>query len=629
MPAAAWYFASVSRNSAFTLSISTEALTPGGIPGGSNLYVIDARTGVAKLVVARPSPDMVMQLATTGGMNSAHFVANDGRTVLFSAPKDELVPGAGADNLYVWREGEGVELVSYLPESEGGGIFLGSAGIRDDAGTRDPLLYDDLLERIYVMSGDFGPIYARTGDSMELISGSQVTGSEGNPASGTLRAVAGDGRYAFFNTSSNTRLTDSTPSTGFPGTSQHLYRYDGETQDLAYIGTAQNNGTDLVQVSADGEAAVFVSRLQQSPPSSVNGLYTAYFWHSDSGVKKVAAFDSGAAMAAGQRSLRSLSANGRYFAFSDTSRTLSLSFGIDNRTENCTVAGMPSMCHMVYVYDYQEDELSCVSCNPDGSPPKFDSGDPRVVAPVRPQYLPGYVRMMQHQMRIVTEDGSVFFTTVDGLVPEDRNGMKDAYAWKDGQLRLISRARAGRSSRFLDASVDGKYVYFSTSDPIAPGDSGTSPDIYATFAGAGFVEESLAEEPVCGGPDCRSAARNVPAAPVIGSVDFVGAGNLEERAEPGRARVSVLVPRRVRAGRAVIRVRVPGAGKVTVTGSGLRRQAKRVSRAANYRVPRSRLRVAFVGRDGRRAVKTSRLVIRDSAASGFGRAASSRSRGGR
>lgn len=615
----------LSRNAKYALVTSQDALTPGAAAGGSNIYIVNTLTGEAKLVAADPDPAMTMQLTTLGGMGNAHFVANDGSAALFSATRAELLPGAGTTNLYLWRESTGLELPGRLPESEGGGVVRAFPFLQSEVGTRDPMLYDDSLNRIYWNDEDTKIAYVREAGESKPISVSQIDGAPTTPVAGYIRAVSGDGRYVFFNTINNARLTDSTPDSGYPGNSHHLYRYDAdaESDPLTYIGTVAAGGavsTDLIQVSATGDTAVFRSNLSQTPPASA-GAIRAFIWRRGE-VSQIVQYDPGSTGESNVRSLVYLSANGRYFAFTDTSATLAQSFGIDNLSANCTEFGMPSRCLVVYAYDAEQDQLSCVSCNPDGSPPVFDSGDPDVVSTVRGTPTPGYVRFMQHQARTVANDGTVFFTTVDGLVPEDNNGRKDAYAWKEGDLTLISRARTGHDSRFLDASVDGKIVYFSTTDPIAPVDRDSARDIYATYAGAGIeYEDDAFEAPVCNGPGCRVSEDLGPAGPTVGSVDYLGAGNVSSGSGSSHGRRAHVSRVRYLKGRAVVRVRVPGAGRILARAPGFLPVTKRVDRAGVYRVTlgakrtvlmgkrtRSRVRVLFIDSQGRRS--SGNMVVR-------------------
>jgi hypothetical protein len=185
----------------------------------------------------------------------------------------------------------------------------------------------------------------------------------------------------------------------------------------------------------------------------------------------------------------------------------------------------------------------------------------------------------------VIDDGTVFFTSPDPLKPaQDVNGGYDAYAFHDGQQRLVSRGRPGSTSRFQDATRDGRSIYFTTNDPIAATDVDRSVDLYMTREGAGFGSDAgVADEP-CRGVDCRPAVVAPILAPVAASVSFVGAG--DQPGEPRRpaATVKAAETKAVRGSVATVRVRVSGKGTIAVTGSGLRRATKTTTRAATYAV---------------------------------------------
>ena len=91
--------------------------------------------------------------------------------------------------------------------------------------------------------------------------------------------------------------------------------------------------------------------------------------------------------------------------------------------------------------------------------------------------------------RVMSDDGSrVFFNAYDALVPGDTNGTQDVYQWElpgtgdcttanpsyseqnGGCVSLISSGQSPQVSEFIDASADGKDVFFTTgSSLLAPG----------------------------------------------------------------------------------------------------------------------------------------------------------------
>ena len=81
-------------------------------------------------------------------------------------------------------------------------------------------------------------------------------------------------------------------------------------------------------------------------------------------------------------------------------------------------------------------------------------------------------------------------------------------------------------------------------------------------------------------------------------------------------------------GNAVLRVRVPAAGRIAARGPGLRKVVKRVNRAGVYRISlrakrgalngkraRSRIRVVFADREGQRSSRTAVVRLKQPARS--------------
>ena len=186
-------------------------------------------------------------------------------------------------------------------------------------------------------------------------------------------------------------------------------------------------------------------------------------------------------------------------------------------------------------------------------------------------------------VRMVSDDGSVLFTTLDGLGSEDTNGTKDVYRWRDGQLEMLSRGLAGHDSRFLDASEDGKTVFFSTSDAILPIDTDRSVDIYMTRPGAGFPDPPADTTPRCSGGDCRDVTAAVPPLALPGSGGLLGAFKEADGARSAAAgKVRVASKATVSGSSGIVKVTVAGPGRLSVSGSGLRSSALTVAEAGSY-----------------------------------------------
>lgn len=196
------------------------------------------------------------------------------------------------------------------------------------------------------------------------------------------------------------------------------------------------------------------------------------------------------------------SPNGRYFAFM-SSRSLT---GYDNRDAE---SGQPD--EEVYLYDAATKALICASCNPTGARPRgvLDAqGFPGLLVD-RPgtwtghwlaASVPGWtsIRLAQalYQSRYLSNQGRLFFTAADALVPEDINRVEDVYQYEpvhvgacssedatfisgvSGCLGLISSGTSAEESSFLDASENGGDVFILTSAQLAPTDEDQAYDIY-------------------------------------------------------------------------------------------------------------------------------------------------------
>ena len=150
--------------------------------------------------------------------------------------------------------------------------------------------------------------------------------------------------------------------------------------------------------------------------------------------------------------------------------------------------------------------------------------------------------------------------------------------------------QAGRpdtSSRFLDATPDGKSVFFSTNDPIVATDTDEETDVYVTRVGAGYPYTAPAEPAVCTGSDCRDQAVAPAPVAVAGRSPFPGAGDPSARPVRSRAlgaKVSVAKVKAVKGSVAMLSVKVPSKGRLRAGGSGLVTVSRSASKAGSYRI---------------------------------------------
>ncbi len=149
----------------------------------------------------------------------------------------------------------------------------------------------------------------------------------------------------------------------------------------------------------------------------------------------------------------------------------------------------------VYLYDAPTGQLDCLSCNRTGQPPLGDSD-------LKPDDQGSSM-----VPRNFVEDGTVLFESEDKLVPQDTNAAMDVYAWRNGALQLISDGRVQSGSFFIDASSNGRDIFFSTTASLLATDTDNGGiDIYDARVGGGFPEPPSPPRP-CEGDQCQGLPR--------------------------------------------------------------------------------------------------------------------------
>jgi hypothetical protein len=188
-----------------------------------------------------------------------------------------------------------------------------------------------------------------------------------------------------------------------------------------------------------------------------------------------------------------------------------------------------------------EGRLLCVSCNPSGARPEGVNIAGEGGAPI---WEAARIQVLQNTLyegRVLADNGSrLYFESQDPLVARDTNGRLDVYQWEapgtggcteerptfvadaGGCVDLISSGQSTRDSEFIDASPDGRDVFFNTLSSLAPQDPGLV-DIYDARAGGGFPAPP-APPASCEGEACQGPA-SPPNDPTPASSSFEGAGN--------------------------------------------------------------------------------------------------------
>jgi hypothetical protein len=194
--------------------------------------------------------------------------------------------------------------------------------------------------------------------------------------------------------------------------------------------------------------------------------------------------------------------------------------------------------------------------------------------------------------RGVSADGSqVFFWTDQSLTAQDTDGgYSDIYRWKRGEgVRLVTPpGREPYNAGYIDNSADGTKVYFNTAEGILSSDiDPNASDVYLAILGGGSSPSKPgpdADPKVCDGDACQGPIAG-PVVPLsIGSVSFAGPGNVPASPDPVAPSVVVSKLGAVSGSVATLKVRVPDAGQISVTGASLRSASVSASKAGSYSV---------------------------------------------
>jgi Tol biopolymer transport system component len=275
----------------------------------------------------------------------------------------------------------------------------------------------------------------------------EAKGVSGEPA------LSADGRFvAFVSSASNLVAGD------INGTEVFVRdRVDGSTERVA-VDAAGNQATRASMqpaISADGRFVAFTSVAPNLVPGDTNGRDDIFVKDRLTGaVERVSVTSTGKqALAASGRP--AISDDGRFVAF-ESSASL-----VPDDTNRSGDAGSEGD---VFVHDRLTHTTVRVSVDSAGHEVPDGSGAPSISADGR------YVG---------------FVSPVPGLVPDDRNGMPDAFVHdrSTGTTERVSVDSAGQeatgSSRAPSITADGRWVVFASDAPnLVPGDANAAPDVF-------------------------------------------------------------------------------------------------------------------------------------------------------
>jgi hypothetical protein len=449
-------------------------LAPGDNPDISNGYRLDTLTGNYITVAA------ARQAVSAFGGGTA-----DGSRMFFesSTPLTSEAEAAGISNgIYEWHEGQ-MKLISILPGGEPSQYAFFK--------TAAPILHNEVSadgSRVVFKAGDeingSLQLYLRENGTRTLKVSASRGGStaESELFQTTYVGASADGSKIFFEQRGNL-----TPDAS--GEREKLYLFEPETETLTNLlagalpgseqtitshGTA---GVGVAGISEDGEYVYFYSPNRFHPGDNAVGGSGLYVWHN--GTVRFIAHDDGS-MNTDYNPAR-VSPDGLQLSFVSTAQMTAY----DNTDSVPAEGGAPREDMEVYVYNAANDRLTCVSCSPNGQRP---GGAPNG-GPAADSELPASPAFQILNLQPgVRNDGSVFFTSRDALVPQDVNGKQDVYLWKDRRVHLISSGSGGGDSFLASSSASGEDVFIVTRQQLLASDKDDSADIYDARVGGGFPQ---------------------------------------------------------------------------------------------------------------------------------------------
>src|SRR5215510_11605429 len=265
-----------------------------------------------------------------------------------------------------------------------------------------------------------------------------------------MPSISADGRYVtFVSDSSNLVAGDTNGRTDVfvrdrqAGTTSRV--------SVSSNGNQANRGSDMPSISADGRFVVFVSVATNLVPGDTNGMGDVFVRDRQAGTTSRVNVDSNGDQADGEGFNPTISADGRFVAYSSGASNL-----VDGDTNDT---------YAVFVRDRQTGTTSRVSVRSNGDQANNVSYTPSISA----------------------DGGSVAFVSLaSNLVSGDTNGQADVFV-RDRQAGTTTRVNvssdghqaAKRRSEKPSISADGRFVAFnSLAANLVPGDMYGKADVF-------------------------------------------------------------------------------------------------------------------------------------------------------
>ncbi len=367
-----------------------------------------------------------------------------------------------------------------------------------------------------------GDLYERIGNGTPQAETIKLNASERSvedtPKPAIYQDASRDGGRVFFTTEQ--KLTDA--ASGPRG----LYMYDAEAPQGTRLTLIDDGAADVIGTGADGHYVYYL-----------DGAHNVELWHDGQttyvgtisvgatgggaqGDRSESIWDSKDTINLNNSKLTRVSPDGRHLLLVSRGggQLLSVRGGADYDQSGC-----PEGCRELYLYSADTDTLQCASCIPDGTPATGDATNKADIEDVVGGIQPGLNRGM-------SDDGRyVFFTTPERLAPEDTNGVEDAYVYDSvtGKPSLLSSGQDKYPSYYVENGAGGRDAFILTRQRLSGWDVDGGYDLYDVRIGGGFPEPPP-PPPSCQGDACQSAPRQLND-PTPGTETVNGPGNAAPR----------------------------------------------------------------------------------------------------
>ncbi len=412
--------------------------------------------------------------------SQSSVLSADGRFVGFVSQASNLVPGDtnGLPDVFLYdRENEQIERISVRPDGREATLINNTFDMNADGRF---VVFESLAENL--LPGDSNSTFDifirdREAGTLERLSNS----SDGFASNGTSEkpSISADGRFVSFVSLSNNLVAGDTNGTF------DIFVIDRDTGSIKRA-SVNNDGQEANDVSlvnslsADGRFIAFSSLASNLVPDDTNNSYDVFVFDiQQETIERVSVASDGSEAIGGPTIVGSdspvISADGRFVAFASDAPNL--------------VPGDLNESTDVFVVDRQNDTIERISVSSDGLEANGNSANS----------LRGF-----NQQLAISDDGRLvaFASDASNLVPDDTNSFRDVFVHDrdSGATTRVSVSEEGNQSNgisgaseqgvlnVLSLSGDGRFVSFdSAASNLVPGDSNGVEDVFVVDLSTGQI----------------------------------------------------------------------------------------------------------------------------------------------